>query len=173
MKLKVKLNYLRMSPRKVRLVAGLIKGMEVGRARTTLSYLPKRVSIHLLKLLNSGVSVMKHDFNVNEGGLFVRSVVVDSGQVLKRSRARAFGKAAPIKKRTSRIEMILEERGEGSAVKRRKKEEILIREAKSSEDLRDESLKDIATRRHPALAPKTPIKKSVDFVRRVFRRKAI
>jgi len=107
-----KLNYLRLAPRKVRLVANLIKGMRVKEARVQLKFCPKRASQPLLKLLNSAVANAEHNFQLKEDNLYISKITVDQGPSLKRWRPRAFGRAFPIMKRTSHITLVLEEKPE-------------------------------------------------------------
>jgi large subunit ribosomal protein L22 len=104
-----KLNNLRQSPRKVRLVADLIRGKNVSRALVDLEMLAKRASSPLKKLLNSAVANAK-DLNFNAENLFIKKISVDEGQILYRRRYRARGRSAPVRKRTSHIDLVLAER---------------------------------------------------------------
>ena len=105
--IKAELNYVAIAPRKVRLVAGMIRGMDVARAETQLLFLTKRASHPILKLLKSAVANAKNNFRVYEGDLLVKRITVDGGPVGKRTRARAFGRAARIRKRTSHVTLVL------------------------------------------------------------------
>ena len=98
-------NY-RQSPRKVRLVASFIKGKRVADAFTHLKSLPKRASGPMLGLLTSAVANARVA-GVSEEGLFIGSVTVNKGIVLKRSMPRARGSASRINKRTSHIALSL------------------------------------------------------------------
>lgn len=98
-----KLNDYRQSPRKVRLVANLVKGKKVEDAKNSLTFLIKRASKPLLSLLDSAVANAEHNFNLSSDKLFVKSFRVDEGLVLKRRRPRARGMAYPINKRTSHV----------------------------------------------------------------------
>lgn len=120
MEAKAVLNNLRIAPRKVRLVANLIKGMSVDQARGQLKFLAKRSSEPVLKLLNSAVANAKN-FDLDEKNLYISSIFVDSGQTLKRWLPRAFGRATPIMKRSSRITIILNERAPSKSKKISKK----------------------------------------------------
>lgn len=115
---KAQLNNLRVSPRKVRLVADLIRGKNVAIARQQLTFLVKRSSDPMLKLLNSAIANAKNNAKMNEDDLVVSRIFVDGGPVLKRHMPRAFGRAFAIKKRTSHITMVLEE------IKNTKKKEV-------------------------------------------------
>lgn len=119
MEVKASTRYLRIAPRKARLVAGLIKGMPAERALLELRHLPKRASLPIEKLLRSALANAKHNFGLDGGRLFVKQAVVDGGPVLKRSMPRAFGRAALIRKRTSHIMLTLDEMGESTAKARK------------------------------------------------------
>ena len=94
--------FTRMSPRKVRLVTGFIAGKDVKTAREQLTILDKKAGPIVLKVLNSAISNAKNK-KAEEKELYVSQAFVDEGPTLKRWRARAFGRAAQIRKRTSRI----------------------------------------------------------------------
>lgn len=96
-----------MAPRKLRLVANLIKGMSVEEAGKQLNFLTKRAALPLSKLLNSAVSNARNNFKTEPVKLFVRNVIVNPGPVLKRHRPRSRGMAHPIEKKTSHVEIIL------------------------------------------------------------------
>jgi len=122
MQVKASLNNLRMAPRKVRLAADLVKGMDVLSARTQLRFMPKKAAGIILKLLNSAVANAKHNFNLEENNLHILKLIVDGGPSLKRWMPRAMGRATPILKRTCDILLVLEEKepGKTEIVKKRK-----------------------------------------------------
>lgn len=103
-------NY-RQSPRKVRLVANLIKGKPVDQARTELSFLVKRAALPFAKLLDSAVANAKTNFGLDANGLVVKNVTVDKGLVMKRRMPRARGSAFLIQKRSSHIAIELAQGG--------------------------------------------------------------
>jgi large subunit ribosomal protein L22 len=107
MEVKAYLRFLRMSPRKVRLVVDTIRGLSVAAAETKLHFVPKLASEPVLKLLLSAVANANHNFHLQKEDLYVKSIVADGGPTLKRFRARAFGRAAPIRKRTTHITIVL------------------------------------------------------------------
>ncbi len=109
-----KLPSYRMSPRKVRLVAGLIRGKKVNIALAELEHRAKRAAPTMGKLLLSAIANAKV-LGMNEKNLVVSEVRVDKGSVLKRSMPRAYGRAYPIHKHTSHIVIKLAE--EVSAIK--------------------------------------------------------
>lgn len=118
-----KLNDYRQSPRKVRLVADLVKGKKVEDAKSSLTFLVKRASKPLLNLLDSAVANAKNNFNISSDNLFVKSFRVDEGVVLKRRRPRARGMAYPINKRTSKILIELDTLDNMPKSKKEKKQE--------------------------------------------------
>lgn len=101
------LRFLRMSPRKVRLVVDAVRGMSVTAAETKLTFLPKLAATPVHKLLRSAIANAEHNFHLKAEDLFIKTIVADGGPTLKRSRARAFGRAAPIRKRTTHITLVL------------------------------------------------------------------
>lgn len=169
MEIKGHLRYLRIAPRKVRLIANLIRGMDVDKAELELKHFARRPAEPLLKLLKSAVANAKHNFQLGEG-LYVKQVLVDEGPPLKRFRARAFGRAAPIKKRTSHISITLDTRGKDVAPRRKKKEGPRVRDI-TEEDIMIEGT--IKPRGEKAAEKEAPKSRETGFVRRVFRRKAI
>ena len=99
-------NY-RQSPRKVRVVANLIRGKKVSDITNQLGFLAKRPAGPLETLVMSAVANAKN-LNIPTEELYVKEIRVDGGQVLKRSMPRARGRAFPIKKRTSHIILVLD-----------------------------------------------------------------
>lgn len=110
MEVKAKARYIRMSPRKVRLVIDVIRGLSVNDARAQLMVMKKAAAEPVRKLLESAIANAEHNFNLNADELYVKRIMADGGPTLGRWRARAFGRAAPIRKRTSHISIILEPR---------------------------------------------------------------
>ena len=96
-----------MSARKVRLVANLMKNMPVEEALNNLAFMTKKAALPIKKLVNSGVANAKHNFQIEMERLFIKSLTVDSGQAMKRFRPRAQGRAFPILRRTSHINLVL------------------------------------------------------------------
>jgi large subunit ribosomal protein L22 len=109
MDITAKLKYLRVSPRKARLVADVVRGMDAERARAELRFSDKRVSEPILKLLDSAIANGKNNFS-KTGGLYIREIFVDQGPTYKRMRASAKGRSLPIGKKTSHITIVLDEK---------------------------------------------------------------
>ena len=104
------LRSLRMSPRKVRLVIDAVRGKSVKEADTRLVLMKKGAALPVLKLLRSAVANAEHNFNLATSDLYVKSIMADGGPTLKRSRPRAFGRSAPIRKRTTHLSITLDTR---------------------------------------------------------------
>ncbi len=102
-----KLRFLRMGPRKVRLIADMIRGKRVTKALDLLSVMPKRAARPVLKLLNSAVANAKHNHSLAVEILKVAEIYVDGGPVLKRWMPKAHGRATPVRERTSHINLVL------------------------------------------------------------------
>lgn len=109
MEVKASLKYLKISPRKTRLVIGLLKGLSVQEAEAQLMYNKKRGSEPIMKLLKSVIHDAENNFHLNKDNLFIKLIRVDEGPALKRYRPRARGAVYTIKKRTSHINIILDE----------------------------------------------------------------
>jgi len=107
MNITAKLNDYRQSPRKVRLVAGLIRGQKVETALDTLQLTVKRASDPIIALLKSAIANAKNNFSLNVEDLFVKSLTVDNGAILYRRMPRARGVAYAIRKRTSHVSLVL------------------------------------------------------------------
>lgn len=111
-----KLSFLRMSPRKVRLVADLMRGRKVSTAINTLSVLNKRAALPLLKLLRSAIANAEHNFSLSLSGLKISSIMVNQGPSLKRFMPKAHGRATPVREPTCHINLVLT--GEKAAEKK-------------------------------------------------------
>lgn len=169
MSVTAKLKHLRISPRKVRLVANLIKGMRAEEAEVRLRFLPKRAARPILKLLNSAIANAEHNFNLAKENFYISKIIVEEGPSLKRWLPRAMGRATPILKRTSHIALFLDKRAEET------KKEKLVRNEKKEEPLRS-VVKNIPTRRpRPKKPEKVVIKRRgfKEITRKIFQRKSI
>ena len=101
--------YIRVSPQKARLVADVVRGMDVDQAITTLKFMPKKAASILRQVIESAVANATQDDQVDVDNLFVKNIFIDGGPSLKRIRPRAMGRATRIIKRTSHITVILDE----------------------------------------------------------------
>jgi large subunit ribosomal protein L22 len=102
-----KLTSVRLSPRKTRLVADLVRGKVIQEALNTLRFLPQPSAKLVSKLLNSAVANAEQKGVSDVDALFVKSIYVDGGSVLKRYLPRAMGRASKIRKPTSHISVTL------------------------------------------------------------------
>lgn len=102
--------YLRISPRKARLVADLIRSKNVGEALTILKFTPKKGARYISKTLRSAVANAENTNAMDMDNLYVKAIYVNEGPRLKRWRPRAMGRATQILKRTSHITVVLGER---------------------------------------------------------------
>jgi large subunit ribosomal protein L22 len=112
------LNNYRQSPRKVRLVADAMRGKKYDDAKNILKFMTKRATGPLHKLLDSAIANAK-DRGLKTESLIVKSIQVDGGKILYRRMPAAHGSAHPIRKRTSHVKLVLEEKAE--KVKKAKK----------------------------------------------------
>ncbi len=180
MEIKATLKHLRMAPRKVRLVAGLIKGLSVNEAENQLKFSVKRPAVPLLKLLKSAVANAAR-MNIDKDGLRILRVTVDGGPTLKRWLPRAMGRATPIHKKTSHVTIILEDRS-GSKKKSGKPEAVpeTVKPAgeiteKPKEKIADEETKQSGKTFKQAFKKEKPglTKRTMGFGQKIFRRKSI
>lgn len=104
-----KLNMLRQSPRKVRLAADAIRGKAVSDALVALSFLNKSAASPIKKLVQSAAANAK-GLGLDPDQLKVKKISVDTGTILYRRRFRARGRVMPVRKRTSHISLVLEEK---------------------------------------------------------------
>ncbi|MEA3249185.1 MAG: 50S ribosomal protein L22 [Patescibacteria group bacterium] len=117
MEVKAKARFIRMSPKKVRLVADLVRGMDIDKAEAQLKFIKKAASRPVLKLIQSARANAEHNFKLTPEILFIKTITVDGGPVLHRWKPRAFGRATPIRKRTSHITVVLDEKTKEGAPK--------------------------------------------------------
>lgn len=106
MEVKAKLSNLRVSPKKARQVADLIRGKKIAQAQATLSFTINKTARSVLKLLNSALASAKNA-NLSESDLFISKITVDEGPKLKRWHPMSRGRAYPIIKRSSHIFLAL------------------------------------------------------------------
>ena len=110
-----KLNNCPTSPRKMRLVADLIRGVEVNKALQILKFNTKEASGRLEKLLLSAVAnwqIKNEDARIEDSGLFVKEIQVDSARVLKRLRPAPQGRAHRIRKRSNHVTVVVGSKSE-------------------------------------------------------------
>lgn len=106
--IKAELKNYRQSPRKVRLVADAVRGKKAEAAIVTLGFIPKRAGLPIQKLVASALANAK-SLSVPTENLVIKSIAVDAGPTLYRRQPRSRGMANPIRKRTSRVKVVLTE----------------------------------------------------------------
>ncbi|PIS05442.1 MAG: 50S ribosomal protein L22 [Candidatus Buchananbacteria bacterium CG10_big_fil_rev_8_21_14_0_10_42_9] len=121
---RARLSRLRISPRKVRLVVDMVRGLPVEQALDQLNFSAKAAARPVHKLIKSAVANAEHNQNLSVGNLFIKTITVDDGPTLKRYKPRAMGRATPIRKRTSHVKLILSE------IKASKKTEVKLYKSK-------------------------------------------
>jgi ribosomal protein L22, bacterial type len=122
MEIRVKLKYLKMSSKKLRLVAGLIRGIQVDIALNQLKFANKKAAEPVAKLLKSGIATAENDFTLDKHNLLVKEIRVDEAGMLKRWTPKAHGSATPIRKRLSHITIVLGELAASGITAAKKKE---------------------------------------------------
>lgn len=107
MEAKAQLQNLRIAPRKVRLVANMIRGLPVTVAEDQLRFLQKASAVPVLKLLQSAIANAEHNYRLRREQLKIKSIIVGDGITLHRWKPRAMGRATPIRKRASHVTLVL------------------------------------------------------------------
>jgi large subunit ribosomal protein L22 len=165
-----KLNYLKIAPRKTRLVADVLKGLSVNEAEAQLLLSQKRAAEPLIKLLRSAVANAKNK-QLNPERLFIKEIRVDQGPMMKRFIPRAMGRATAIQKKSSHITLVLAESEKLKAPRFKivkpekvKKEKTKTKEIKTEKETEKPKLPEKETAK-PAEKP--------GFVKKIFRRKSI
>ena len=123
MEVKAKVKFIKISPRKVRLVADVIRGLEVNKALDQLSFLKKQAVKPIMKLIDSAVANAENNFELKKNNLLIKEIKVDEGPTLHRWMPRARGRATPVRKRTSHVSLVLAELVE-SGKKKAKKQKV-------------------------------------------------
>lgn len=101
--------HVRVSPRKARLVADLVRGRRVGDALGMLEHVPKKTARALIKTLKSAVANAETTQRVDVDRLYIKHITVDGGTVWKRFMPRAQGRATRVRKRTSHLTVVVDE----------------------------------------------------------------
>lgn len=105
--------YVRVSARKMRLVADQVRGKKIAEARSVLAFSTKAAAKVVDKTIASAAANAENNHDLSGDELYVRSIYVNEGPTLKRFRPRAMGRATKIRKRTSHLTVELAERKEG------------------------------------------------------------
>ena len=174
-----KLRYLRIAPRKVRLVADLIRGEEFEKAQIILSFTRKKAALPILKLLNQALTnASEKDLKLDKKNVYISKILVDGGPSFKRTFPRARGRADVILKRTSHITIVLDEidkRAKVSERKRKKpeKKDVEIKKDEKEEVSKTKEQEKMKGKLKKRLREEKVRPKRERRIRRFFRRKAI
>jgi large subunit ribosomal protein L22 len=120
MQVKAVSKYNRISARKTRLVADMVRGQKASTAFGTLKFTPKKAARLVEKTLKSAVANAENNFGIDKKDLVISTILVDEGPTLKRHRPRARGVASAIRKRTAHVTIVVE--GEKKTVDKKKPE---------------------------------------------------
>lgn len=161
------LKYLRVAPRKVRLIADLLRGLPVVEAEAQLILSPHRPSRPLLKLLRSAVANAKNNKKLASNRLVVEEIRVDQGPMLKRFMPRARGSASMIQKKMSHVTLILGE------TKTALSERFTITSEKKIKKPKASSKKGPASEREKKEEAMRPARERRGFFKRIFQRKSV
>ena len=112
METKAVAKYVRISPRKVRLVVDMIRGKKVDEALAILQHTPNISREPVTKVLKSAIANAEHNYDMNPDDLYITKIYVDQGPTLKRIKPRAHGRADRIRKRTSHITVFVGDKKE-------------------------------------------------------------
>jgi ribosomal protein L22 len=104
---KASARYVRIAPRKARLIADQVRGMHIESARALLQFSPRGAAHPIHKLINSAAANAENNHDLIGDEMRIASITVDEGPTLRRFRPRAMGRATPINKRTSHIRVAL------------------------------------------------------------------
>lgn len=186
--------YIKISPKKLRLVVDSIRGRDAVETLDYLKFIPKKAGFLIAKVLKSAIFNAENNFNLKKENLFIKKIFVDQGTVIKRWQARAFGRAGEIRRKNSHLTVILEEKIPTSKVKPAKiklkepvieavpKQEMVPEKAPSQKEITRQSeteSKEIfdsrrqGKRRTKQHLDKTRDKKAGGSLKRIFRRKSI
>ena len=171
--------YIHVSPRKLRLVADLVRKTRVEDALEQLRYSSKKAATPIAKVINSAIANAIHNHNFKKEDLFVKAITIDGGPAYKRMEPRAQGRGFIVRKRTSHINVILESKEQGKSKRRRSIFNLRGRVAtsesanKPNDEIEEGKVTDTAAK--PKNVPKSEEKmkqQKVSLKRRLFNRKS-
>jgi large subunit ribosomal protein L22 len=152
MKVQAHLKNLKISPRKVRLVAGLIRGKNVDVAREQLKFSLKKSATPILKLLKSAIANAEHNYHLDPKLLKIEEIFVNQGMALKRVMPRAMGRAAQFKRQMSHVTIVVGIHSSSNESLIESKTET--KEHISSENKEIKTKKPISKKKSPVSTPK-------------------
>jgi large subunit ribosomal protein L22 len=178
MEIKAKVKNLKMSARKVRLVADLIRKMSVEKALNQLKFTQKKAALPVFKLIKTALADAEHNFNLDKNNLKIKEIKVDEGITMKRWMPRAFGRATEIRKRSCQISLTLSEivdSGKKEARKVKAEDPVKLDDIGKKADKSSDKI----DKKAPKKAEKNDIQEKVKdksvgsgFAEKVFRRKS-
>ena len=180
MEFKANVTNIRMSPRKVRKIADLVRGLPVARALAQLEFSPHKAAVPVKKLVKSAIANAEHNFDADGNNLFIQKIWVNAGPTYKRYMPRSQGRAFGILKRTSKIDIVLGElnptKKKKKAVKKEMPETVKIDQFAKMEAAKKQEEKDEKKNQPVDAAAKKDVKevaaqKRADLKRTFFRRK--
>jgi large subunit ribosomal protein L22 len=167
---KASARFIHVAPRKVRLVIDELKGLEAVKALDYLKFVNKAAVRPVTKLINSAVANAENNFQLDKKDLYIKTITVNGGPVLKRWRPRAHGRSAPIRKRTSHIELIL---GVKAGAKLKAVNQKEAKKPEKSEEVKIVKPEEVKKERPKTLSkgPQEKGKTDKGFFRGIFQRK--
>lgn len=174
------MNYLHIAPRKIRLVSDLIKGMDVKEAQIQLKFMPQRVSAPLLTLISSAIANAENNLKLDKAGLYIKTIMVNEGTPFKRWQPVSRGRAFPILKRTSCVNLVLgiKEGFEAKKIKETKKEtkkETIVPKETTAKEVKEtkEEIKPVTEKiKYKAPQEIKKVSKFKGLTKKIFRRKS-
>jgi large subunit ribosomal protein L22 len=158
MEIKAKAKHIKISPRKVRIVVDIIRGLKTGEALRQLGVANKKAVNPLSKLVDSAIANAVNNFELDKDNLYIKEIIVNEGPTLKRWMPRARGRATTIRKRTSHIGLVLGEVADSGKVKAK------IREIEAPVKLGSQKTKKKDTSAKSAQAKKQESKKAAEKI---------
>ena len=152
---KAEVNYVRISPRKVKIVIDLIRNKPVGEALAILKHTPKAASEIVEKLLLSAMANAENNHGMDVEKLYVAEIYSNAGPMLKRIRARAQGRAFRILKRTSHTTIVLKELGAKEEVVTKVEEKAEVKEEAPKAEKKPAAKKTTSTAKKTTTAKKS------------------
>jgi large subunit ribosomal protein L22 len=172
MEIKAKLNHLRITPRKVRLIADFIRNISIKEAKTKLKFIPNRAAEPVLKLLKSAIANAQNNFNVKEDDLYIKRIMVNQDTPFKRWFPISRGRSFPILKRACHIELVLgaKEDAKLEKIKQEAEKPTVSREEKIEKTQKIEQRPKFKASKAPE---KIKSKGFRGFAKKIFRRKSV
>lgn len=166
MEVKANLNHLRMSPRKIRLVIDVVRGMAVEAALDQLKFINKKATGPIAKLIISAIANAENTYSLERSNLYIKEIRSDEGVMLKRWMPRAHGRATSLRKRGCHLSLVL---GEIKASGQKEKKVVKIADPVKLEKLAQDSEKKLgktALKETKDKSKKTPVAEKAKMFRR-------